>query len=187
MARILVFSGSTRAGSLNAQLAALAARKLSGLGAETMLVSLADFPLPFVDASGFGHAPEAATRLRDLMDAHDGLFIACPEYNAGYPALLKNALDWSSVARPGAPASGLKGKVVALGAASPGALGGYRALIQLRNVLELGFGALVLPEMASIGFADKAFTEAGEIADERIAGFLAATLARLVAETSLKR
>lgn len=182
MARILVFSGSTRDGSLNTMLANLAARKLRGLGAEVTQISLADFPLPLVDARWFGQAPAEALRLREIVDAHHGLFIASPEYNAGYTPMLKNALDWISVAKPGAPASGLKEKIVALGAASAGGLGGYRALTQLRTVLELGFGALVIPEMASVGFADKVLSEAGDLTDARTASFLDATLERLVRE-----
>lgn len=182
MAKILVFSGSSRAGSLNGKLAAAAAKTLGTLSAEVTLVSLADFPLPFVDATGFGNAPKEAVAFRTLIDAHHGLFITCPEYNAGYPALLKNALDWATVAKPGAPATGLAGKVVALGAASPGAMGGYRALTQLRTVLELGFGALVIPEMVAVGSADKTLGDDGTISDERTAGFLTAALTRLVRE-----
>jgi chromate reductase, NAD(P)H dehydrogenase (quinone) len=182
MAKILVFSGSSRAGSLNGRLAHAAAQGLTALGAEVTLISLADYPLPFADAGGFGHAPKEAQDFRALIDAHHGLFITCPEYNAGYPAVLKNALDWATVAKPGAPATGLAGKVVALGGASPGAMGGYRALTQLRTTLELGFGALVIPEMVAVGFADKSLAEDGTISDERTAGFLTAALTRLVRE-----
>jgi NAD(P)H-dependent FMN reductase len=179
-AKILVFSGSSRTGSLNGKLAALVARKLTAAGAQAKLISLADYPLPLVDATGFGKAPQQAHDLRGLIDEHQGLFIASPEYNAGYAPALKNALDWASVAKPGAPASGLAGKVVALGGASPGALGAYRGLTQMRTVLELGFGALVIPEMVSVPHADKAFGEDGEIGDARASGFLDAALARLL-------
>lgn len=178
--KILVFSGSWRSGSLNAKLATLAAKKLNAAGAQATLISLGDYVLPLVDASGFGNAPQAAHELRSLIDAHHGLFIASPEYNAGYAPALKNALDWTTVAKPGAPATGLAGKVVALGGASPGALGAYRGLTQMRAVLELGFGALLIPEMVSVPHADKAFGEDGEIGDARTAGFLDAALARLV-------
>jgi NAD(P)H-dependent FMN reductase len=178
--KILVFSGSSRPGSLNAKLAALAAKKLTAAGAQVTLISLADYPLPLVDATGFGHAPQPAHDLRAQIDAHAGLFIASPEYNAGYAPALKNALDWASVAKPGAPATGLAGKVVALGGASPGALGSYRGLTQLRTVLELGFGALLIPEMVAVGGADKAFGEDGEITDARTSGFLDAALERLI-------
>jgi NAD(P)H-dependent FMN reductase len=184
MTTILVFSGSSRAGSLNGKLAALAAAKINAAGGSATLISLADYPLPLVDATGFGNAPEAATKLRALIDNHKGLFLASPEYNAGYAPALKNALDWSTVAKPGAPATGLAGKVVGLGAASPGPMGGYRGLTQLRTVLELGLGALVIPEMAAVGGGDAAFTADGGLADERTAGFFDAVIARLVKEAA---
>jgi NAD(P)H-dependent FMN reductase len=184
--KILVFAGSWRDGSLNTKLATLAARKLAALGAETRQISLGDYPLPLVDATGFGNAPQAAHDLDTLIDAHDGLFIASPEYNGGYAPALKNALDWASVAKGGAPATGLKGKVVALGGASPGALGAYRGLTQLRTSLELGFGALLIPEMVSVPVADKAFGEDGEIKDARAAGFLETALARLIKVAGLR-
>jgi chromate reductase, NAD(P)H dehydrogenase (quinone) len=180
--RILVLSGSTRAGSFNTRLASLAAAKLAAAGAEVTHISLADYPLPFVDAAGFGAAPPHAHKLRELFDAHHGLFITCPEYNAGYPAVLKNALDWSTVAKPGAPATGLAGKVVGLGAVSPGIMGGYRALTQLRTTLELGLGAIVIPEMVAVGNSAEAFLDDGSLKDERTAGFLEAATKRLVKE-----
>jgi NAD(P)H-dependent FMN reductase len=186
-AKVLVIPGSHRSGSLNARLAAVAASKLKAAGAEVTLISLAEYPLPLVDATGFGNAPEAAHKLRALMDSHAGLFLTSPEYNAGYAPALKNALDWATVAKPGAPATGLAGKVVALGAASVGAMGGYRGLTQLRTVVELGLGGLVIPEMVAVGGGDAAFAEDGSIKDERAAGMLDAVVARLLNELSYPR
>lgn len=181
--KVLVFSGSYREGSFNQKLAALAHKELKELGVSSTLVSLKDYNLPLVDASGFGNAPKGALDFRAAIDAHDALFIASPEYNAGYVPALKNALDWATVAKPGAPATGLAGKVVALGAASPGALGGYRGLTQLRTVLELGFGATLTPGMVSVPGADKAFKEDGTFTDERTGAFFKATLDQLVSMT----
>lgn len=179
-AKILVFSGSSRPGSFNDRLAGLAARELQAMAADVTYINLGKFDLPLVDATGFGNAPKDAHELRRLFDEHDGIFIASPEYNAGYAPALKNALDWATVAKPGAPATGLAGKVVALGGASPGAMGSYRGLTQLRTVLELGFGATLVPEMVAVGNAATAFNEDGNLTDERTAGFFKATLARLV-------
>jgi chromate reductase, NAD(P)H dehydrogenase (quinone) len=186
-ASILVLSGSSRPGSLNGKLAALAAKKLEQAGATVKLISLADHPLPLVDATGFGNAPAAAHEIRALIDAHGGLFLASPEYNAGYAPALKNALDWATVAKPGAPATGLAGKVVGLGAASAGAMGGYRGLTQLRTVIELGLGGLCIPEMVAVGGGDAAFAADGSIADERAAGMLDAVVARMMRELSYAR
>ena len=44
--KILVIPGSLRTGSLNARLAAVAARELAQSGAEVTRISLSDFPLP---------------------------------------------------------------------------------------------------------------------------------------------
>jgi NAD(P)H-dependent FMN reductase len=178
--KILVFSGSWREGSLNTKLATLATGKLRAAGAEVKQISLGDYPLPLVDATGFGHAPQAAQEFNAQIQAHDGLYIASPEYNAGYTPALKNALDWASIAKGGPSASGLAGKVVALGGASPSERGAYRGMTQLRTSLELGFGALLVPEMVAVGAADKAFDEAGELTDKRSNGFLDAQVARLV-------
>lgn len=184
MPKILVFSGSTRPQSFNRRLAGIAAAELRTLGAEVTELSLADYPLPFVDED-YRKAPvEAAVKLRAAFDAHDGFFIACPEYNAGYTPLLKNALDWASIVKPGL---GLVGKVIALGGASTGMRGAYRALTQLRAALELGYGALVIPEMAAVPFAAKTLAEEGVLADDAAKGQLAATLKRLVMEAGIKR
>jgi chromate reductase, NAD(P)H dehydrogenase (quinone) len=187
-AKVLVISGSYRPGSLNARLASLAAKKLEAAGASVTLLSLADYPLPMVDASGYGAAaPAAALKLREIIDAHAGLFLTSPEYNAGYAPALKNALDFATIAKPGAPATGLAGKVVALGAASAGAMGGYRGLTQLRSVIELGLGGLCIPEMVAVGGGEAAFDADGTIKDERVAAMLDAVVARLLKELSYAR
>lgn len=182
--KILVISGSSRPESVNTKLATLVSGKLKAAGATTTQISLADYPLPFADASGFGNAPKEATALRALLDDHHGLFIASPEYNGGYTALLKNALDWMSIAKPGAPATTMAGKIAALGGASPGAMGAYRGLTQLRTTLELGFGAFIIPEMVAVGDAANAFAEDGTLKDERARGMLDALVTRLVKETA---
>ena len=182
--KILVLAGSSREGSLNTKLATVVAAKLKAAGATVTHISLADYPLPLADATGFGHAPKEATALRELADSHHGIFIASPEYNAGYAPALKNALDWMSIAKPGAPATTLAGKIAAVGGASAGAMGAYRGMTQLRTVLELGFGAFVIPEMAAVGDAGNAFAEDGSLKDERTSGFLDALVARLVKESA---
>jgi chromate reductase len=176
---ILVFSGSARAGSLNGKLADLAVAELSRLDARVKRVSLRDFPLPVYDGDIEKQAgvPEAAKAFRAELEAHHGLFIACPEYNSGYAPLLKNALDWASrgLTRPL-----LAGKVVAIGACSPSWRGGWRGLIQIQAALTIGFGALVVPEMVPVPHADKAFAADGAFLEAAPAKMLKASAERLV-------
>ncbi len=182
--KILVFAGSIRTGSFNGQLAALAAKELALLAADVTRISLADYPLPLYDgdAEAAGGAPDNAKRMKRQFTAHHGIFIASPEYNASLTPLLKNTLDWISRVREPAeePRAAFRDRVFALGAASNGTYGGYRSLIALRHVLELGCGALVLPEQVAIRNAASAFDEAENLRDAGDGDRLRSMLARLV-------
>lgn len=183
--RILTFAGSIRTGSFNALLAALVARELARLDVEATLISLVDYPMPIYDGdleTGSGQ-PENAVMLKRMIMRHHGVFIASPEYNASVTPLLKNALDWVSRVRETgeAPLAAYKNRVFALGSASPGTLGGYRSLMALRQVLELGCGALVLPEQIAVRDAASGFDDAsGGLREERTATTLRGVLSRLV-------
>jgi chromate reductase, NAD(P)H dehydrogenase (quinone) len=174
MSTILVFSGSTRAGSNNQKLANLAASRLLAHGASVTELSLADYPLPFADAEGFKQQPEEAKALWALIEAHQGVFIASPEYNSGIAPLLKNALDWVSMAAKRPP---LRGKFVGLGCASGGLWGGHKSLPGVRQFLEIGLGGMVLPDMATI--QGGMWNDDGSLKDENAAKLVDAVALRL--------
>ncbi|PLX38056.1 MAG: NADPH-dependent FMN reductase [Hyphomicrobiales bacterium] len=174
--RILVLSGSTRGGSYNSRLAALAVKELALIDAVPTRISLADYPLPLFDADLETDAgiPAHARRLVGLLQAHDGVFIAAPEYNAGIAPVLKNAIDWMSRVHPdseeGLPATtAFHGRAFALASASSESHGGLRGLMALRQVLELGLGASVLPDQVTVADAGHAFTERDDLADRALA------------------
>jgi NAD(P)H-dependent FMN reductase len=182
--KILVLSGSTRAGSHNTRLAALAAKELTLIDADVTRISLADYTLPLYEAdleSKTG-APANALKLKQMIMAHRGVFIASPEYSASVTPMLLNAIDWvSRVRERGDPTyAAFKGRVFAISSASPARTGGLRSLIALRQILELGCGALVIPEQVAIPQADNAFDEMDNIADMATANQLRAQLSRLV-------
>lgn len=170
--KILVLSGSVRSGSYNGKLAALAAKKLAILDAAVTHLSLREYALPLYDGDLEENegVPENAARLHRIFKDQDAVFLACPEYNAGITPLLKNTLDW--ISRVKEPGNAFKNKLFALGAASPGGFGGLRGLIGMRTILEVGFGAMVLPQMVSVAKASSAFDDKGDITDERLAGQL---------------
>jgi NAD(P)H-dependent FMN reductase len=182
--KILVVPGSIRTGSHNVRLAALAAKELTLLDVEVTRISLADYPLPIYDADIDARAgqPANALKLKQMIMAHQGVFIASPEYSASVTPLLKNAIDWvSRVRERGDPTyAAFKGRVFAISSASPGRAGGLRSLMALRQILELGCGALVIPEQVTIQRADTAFDEMDNITDTAIANQLRAQLERLV-------
>jgi chromate reductase, NAD(P)H dehydrogenase (quinone) len=182
--KILVLAGSIRSGSFNARLAALAAKELTLADADVTRISLVDYPLPIYDGDleAQSGVPDNAVKLKRMMMVHRGIFIASPEYNASVTPLLKNTLDWISRVREAneQPLAAYKGRVFALGAASNGTLGGYRSLMALRQILELGCGATVLPEQIAVREAASAFDDDDQLRDERSARLLKAVLARLI-------
>jgi chromate reductase len=182
--KILVLPGSARTGSHNVKLAALAAKELTLIDADVTRISLADYPLPLYDGDleSKAGAPANALRLKQMIMAHHGVFIASPEYSASVTPILKNAIDWiSRVRERGDPTyAAFKGRVFAISSASPGRAGGLRSLMALRQILELGCGALVIPEQVAIAQADSAFDDLDNIIDAGTANLFRAQLARLV-------
>ena len=169
MPKIMVFSGSSRAFSFNKMLAALAAEKARGLGADVTLVDLKQFPMPLYDGDTEEEQglPNNAVKLRDAMLQHDGLLLACPEYNGSVTPLLKNTIDWTSRPSEGVPmVAAYTGKVAGLLSASPGGLGGMRGLVHVQAILS-GIGVHVIPSQASIGSAHSAFAENGTLKDAK--------------------
>ena len=161
--RLLFFAGSAREKSWNKKLAKLGENIADANGIKATFLDLADYPMPLYcgDIEVKDGPPDNARKLKALMSVHTGIFIASPEYNASFSALLKNALDWVSHSKDdGLPGLEVfKTRVFALGSASPGGMGGLRGLSQLRLVLELGLGALVLPDQFAVPRAMDAFDE----------------------------
>ncbi|MEV0412525.1 NAD(P)H-dependent oxidoreductase [Streptomyces sp. NPDC050448] len=171
--RVLVLAGSSRAGSVNARLAALVAGQVERSGATADLARMRDFAMPAYDgdAEADEGPPPAAAALRERLLAAQALVIASPEYNASMPGVLKNAVDWVSRFRP----QPFKDKQTLLVSASPSMVGGNRGLWALRVPLE-HLGARVYPDMFSLAMAHSAFREDGELVDEGLRERLAATV-----------
>ena len=180
--KILGFAGSTREDSFNRKLLRAAAGLAGEVGAEVTIIDLKELDLPFYDGDLEEREglPANALKLKKLIAAHDAVLIASPEYNASVSAVLKNTIDWSS--RPGGeddPGKIWTEKPVALLSASPGGLGGIRALNHLRAIL-LNVGALVLPAQFALGGAMEAFDEQGALKSTDTQAAVKGVLAQVV-------
>ncbi|MEV4420993.1 NAD(P)H-dependent oxidoreductase [Patulibacter sp. NPDC049589] len=123
------------------------------------LVDLRDHPLPFYDLvkppahAGREYPDEATAAWAGTIDRADGYVIVTPEYNHGYPAALKNALDHLSIE--------LKRKPIAY--VGYGGTGAARAVSQLRGVAaEQDMAAIrssvaILPELMVPALRAEAF------------------------------
>jgi NAD(P)H-dependent FMN reductase len=165
--RLLFFAGSARENSLNKRVAKLGAMIADANAIPSTFVDLADYPMPLYngDIEASSGAPDNAHKLKNLMKAHTGILIVSPEYNASFSPLLKNTIDWISHARDEgeAPLEVFRTRVFALASASPGGTGGLRGLMHIRGVLELGLGALVLPDQFLLPRAVDGFDEHGHL------------------------
>jgi chromate reductase, NAD(P)H dehydrogenase (quinone) len=160
--KILIIPGSTRTGSRNVKLAAVAAHQFAQEGADVSRISLADFPLPLYDGDvqASSGVPKHAVNLKRMIGAHHGVLIVTPEYNASIPPLLKNAIDWVSRVQDAAESRGqvFRSRPFAIAAASEGRLGGIRALGALRLILS-ACHATVIPNQLALSFADQAYND----------------------------
>jgi NAD(P)H-dependent FMN reductase len=165
--KLLFFAGSAREASFNKRLARLGAEIAEANGLAATFADLGDYPMPLYDADlqALDGIPDNARKFEALMKVHTGVFIACPEYNASITPLLKNTLDWvSRIKTEGEePLAVYKTRVFALGSASPGGMGGLRGVNTVRTTLELGLGALVLPDQFAVPKAGEAFEESGHL------------------------
>ena len=182
--RLLIVSGSERAGSYNRSLARVAAAAARRDGCDVAEFDLRALALPIYDGDiehGPG-VPPAALQLRDALLAHDALLIVTPEYNAFPTPLVLNAFDWMSRIPAASPGGGglatTANKPAALLSASPGPLGGLRSMNLLRQYLGGAFAMIVVPQQFALGRAGEAFDAAGALketkAQQGVEGVLAA-------------
>jgi NAD(P)H-dependent FMN reductase len=124
--RVLVILGSTREGRIGEKVAHWLMRKLAvRTDADFELVDLRDHPLPIYEGPAGDRPPPAVQRWKDTVDGADGYVVVTPEYNHGYPAGLKSALDHAYAEWHRKPVA-----FVSYG----GHAAGYRAVEQLRLV-----------------------------------------------------
>ena len=168
--KVLAFAGSTRKESVNKRLARIALQAAKKAGAETTFVDLQDFNIPLYcdDLVAKQGIPEGVLEFKQLLNSHNGFFIASPEYNGSLTGVLKNAIDWATIKADGEERmSCWNGKIAGLVSASPGGLGGIRGLHHLRTILA-GIGTFVLPNHLAVGNSTENLQNEKQITDENL-------------------
>lgn len=151
---IPVILGTTRKGRMSEHAAALVLAELAKReGVDTELIDIAKMPLPVDDAGEAIKDPVFSAK----MQRADGVVIVSPEYNHGYPGLLKHVLD-SCLKEYIHKAAGVVG-------VSAGQFGGTRVIEALLPVLrELGLVTIFWD--VNFGTVHKVFGEDGSLKDE---------------------
>jgi NAD(P)H-dependent FMN reductase len=172
--QILVILGSTRLGRQGDKVIRWLMRRLETRSDATVeLADLRELALPFFDAparSAYGPVAAEAHGWAARVANADGFIVVTPEYNHGYPAPLKNALDHLYHEWAHKPAA-----IVTYG----GRAGGYRAAEQLRQVL-VELKMVRVREQVGVPAVWAAFDDAGEPRDAALEGALEAMMAELL-------
>lgn len=151
---IPVILGTTRKGRMSEHVAKfMAAEIMKQKGVETEIVDILNIPLPRDDA---GEQIKDAGFSKTAMKA-DAFVIVAPEYNHGYPGLLKHALD-----------TNLKEyihKAVGICGVSAGPFGGVRMIENMLPVMrELGLVTIFWD--VNFSSVQNAFDGTGKLLDE---------------------
>ena len=171
MHKIIILSSSVRTGRKSNRVAAFFLNYIKESNiAEAEILDLDEYNFPiFEERLKFLKEPAANVLdyAKKIKEA-DGILVVSPEYNGGYPASLKNAIDllieeW-------------KHKPVAISTVSAGPFGGNNMIPSLQFCF-WKLGALTVPALFPVAQVDKNYDENGIPADKattekRAAAFL---------------
>ena len=184
MPRIAIISPSVRKGRNSHRIALYVNNLIRETGmAEAEIIDLAGYEFPiFNERLKYQDSPgESTLEFAGRIRASDGVVIIAPEYNGGYPASLKNAIDLLT--------DEWRKKPVAFVTVSDGNFAGTQVIISLQFIF-WKLGALTVP--ATLRFPDivNTFDEIGVpankvSADKRTAAFIKELLWMIEAKTKM--
>lgn len=157
--------GSLRDTSLTRMAVEIALQGAAAVGAETRLIDLRRYDLPFCDGNqDESRYPPDVFRLRDQIREAHGIILGTPEYHAGMSGVLKNALDLMGFRE-------FEGKMIGLIGLAGGSMGAAYSLTSLR-IVGRALHAWVIPQQVSIPRARDIFNTDGTIKDASYQGRL---------------
>lgn len=140
---IAIVCGSVREDRRSILAANYISEQVASAGHTPVVVDFTKIPLPFVDTPVppgdlKGQYPyEEVRQWSKIAEEANGFILVAPEYNHGYSAIMKNALDWLYPE--------FEHKPVGLVGVSDGMVGGARVIEQLRAICG-GFGMYDIKE-----------------------------------------
>ncbi len=156
---IPVILGSTRRERQSVKLAKFVLRKLQGISnVNSELLDLKEYDFPIMEERlRFRDDPPPRVReFAEKITRADSLLIVSPEYNHGYPGVLKNALDYFLPE--------YKRKPFAFVTVSSGGFGGINCLNQLQLIC-LGMGAFPIPSSFPVSRVQYSYDDEGNPVD----------------------
>lgn len=159
MFNIPIILGSTRTGRMSPRVARFMAERLRSSGrVQTEVLDLLEYNFPMMEERlrFTEQPPDGLVDFAGRIASASAVVIVAPEYNNGYPAVLKNAIDYLLPE--------FTRKPVGIVTVSAGGFGGINCLAQLRLVM-LGLGALPIPAALPVSRVQASFDEDGKPLD----------------------
>jgi NAD(P)H-dependent FMN reductase len=155
MFNIPIIVGSTRRDRQSIKVARFVLSRLQGRpNVQTELLDLLEFDFPIMEERlrFRDDPPPGLKEFAGKIERADSIIIVTPEYNNGYPGVLKNSLDYLLPE--------YERKPVGIVTVSAGGYGGITCLAQLRLVT-IGMGAFPIPENLAVSRVHESFKEDG--------------------------
>ena len=161
MLYVPIICGSTRRDRQSIKVAKFVLARLQQRpGVETELLDLLELNFPIMEERLHRRddPPPGVREFGEKVGRADALIIVSPEYNNGYPGVLKNAFDYLLPEYERMP--------VGIATVSAGGFGGINCLAQLRLVV-LGAGGFPIPELLPVSNIHESFNDDGTPNDPR--------------------
>lgn len=161
MEPILIISGTNRPGANALRVAKILQQHYQTVGERVDLYSLHEMPAELFNPSSYGSKPPAFAKVQDRVVAAKGIHLVTPEYNGGFPGVLKYFIDMLKF-----PES-FDGKPVAFVGEAAGIWGAFRPVEQLQHIF--GYrNAYVFPERVFIPRVNDKLDADGRLNDPMI-------------------
>ena len=159
---IVILSGTNRPGSNALKIARLLKRHYDNARIDATLYSLEQLPREIFDPGCYAKKPESFVPVQKMIVESAGLHVVTPEYNGGFPGVLKYFIDMLKF-----PES-FERKPVAFVGEAAGQWGALRPVEQLQQIF--GYrNAYLFPERVFIPGVGQVLNDAGELADNDLA------------------
>lgn len=157
---ISVISSTNREGSYTRKIAMIYLDLLKEYEVECQLIDLLELPKDVAFAELYGNRSDAfKSGFQDKVEKTDKFVFVLPEYNGGFPGVLKLFVD-------AIPPKFLHGKKAGLVGVSSGAAGALRPMDQFSNILNY-LRMDVIAEKPKLSAIDKALNGEDEIVNKR--------------------
>ena len=158
---IIILVGTNRPNSNSRKLANELELIYGNLGNETKLLDLVNLPSEIFEASAYDKKPETFGPFVDAILNADGLHVVTPEYNGGFPGVLKYFIDMLPF-----PES-FEGRAVAFTGVAAGQFGALRPVEQLQQIFGYRNGYLY-PNRVFIPGVNSVLDESGKLIDAKL-------------------